>query len=247
MKQLLKLSFFIILGTFAVFNFTSAQINNYPNQQIPQNQQPPIIQPSPTPEPISQPVPQKTTPAQTTPKTTQTPLPENISNQTSTPQASSANSSYSFIPYFAIIAALALAFFWKKLLELFKEKKGTEPTKENTELPAEAEKIPCPTCGGTGKITKHRMVTVPCDHCKSTGNDICHFCGGSGHYGGGLTVPQAQDEVDGMKKCDWCEGNGWDKFHKACCMCHGTKKESYQEAYQVPCPTCKGIGLVNNY
>ena len=236
MKQLLKLLFFMIFGVFTVFGFISAQVNNYPNQTINQNQPFPIIQSEPKPPTVSPEI----IPTQTS---SEIPPSENTIYQTSVIPS---NPFSSYLLYVAIIVVLAAAFFWKRLIELLKRKKGTESVPgEKAELPAEAEKIPCSTCKGTGKITKHQTKSVPCGHCKKTGIDICQHCGGTGRNGLGYGVPL--EDIENYPKCDYCGGKGFPETVLSCCMCKGARKETYEEAYEVPCPTCKGSGLVNNY
>lgn len=139
--------------------------------------------------------------------------------------------------YLILAAFLVLALLFLKWLRKFLKKHKTEP-----QLPSEQDEKPCPTCGGKGTITKRRTISTPCGHCKQTGRDICHHCGGSGHYGGGLTVPQTQDDVDSLMKCDYCEGKGFSSPPIACCMCKGARKEYAEESYEDTCPDCKGTG-----
>ena len=140
----------------------------------------------------------------------------------------------------ALILALfvpVLGFFWFGWREWLKRK--TKP-----ELPAEDDgtKAPCGTCGGSGEVTKKRKFSAPCKHCKETGMDICHHCGGTGRYGVGLTVPQTEDEVASLMKCDYCKGSGFKKPAISCCMCKGKRKEEAEESYKEKCPTCGGSG-----
>lgn len=140
---------------------------------------------------------------------------------------------YNYILYF--FAIILLTFFIKKLLEIWKKSK--KPS-----LPAEDDGTVCGTCGGSGKVKEKVTKYAPCGHCKQTGIDICHHCGGSGRYGVGLTVPQTEEEVQNLMKCDYCGGSGFPNPPFACCMCKGKRKESYEETVEVSCPNCKGTG-----
>jgi len=138
---------------------------------------------------------------------------------------------YSYILY--AVALVLLVFFWKRLLEWLKRSKRPE-------LPAEDDGTLCPTCGGKGTITKKRTITAPCKHCKQTGIDICHHCGGTGRNGLGYGVPL--EDIENYPKCDYCGGKGFPKLVLRCCMCKGARKETYEESYEVTCPDYKGSG-----
>ncbi len=138
----------------------------------------------------------------------------------------------------ALVLALlvpVLGFFWLGWREWLKRK--TRP-----ELPAEDDGTLCKICGGSGEVTKKRKISAPCKHCKETGMDICHHCGGTGRYGVGLTVPQTEDEVASLMKCDYCNGSGFKEPAVPCCMCKGKRKEEAEESYKEECPICGGSG-----
>lgn len=169
--------------------------------------------------------------------------PENsIVPQTVQSAATEKSNQSSFVFYSVSAAAIIFAFlgskWWRKLLKQ-KKKSGLPSEAENGK-----ETVPCPTCGGSGKITKKRMKSVDCGHCKGTGKDICHHCGGSGRCGLGFVVPKTEEEVENFMKCDYCKGTGFPKPPIACCMCKGKRKIEYQESYEETCPTCKGAGSV---
>lgn len=241
MIQISKFIFFI-LAVAASSNIVLAQINNYPNQEVNQNTlpnyTPPDISPE-SPEPIVKPK----LPPQVEPEVTS----QEILPETSTPPSNSPTSSY--LIYIIIVAGLAVGFFWKRLIELLKGKGRTkaEAEKEKNDLPAEAEKIPCKTCKGTGKIKKYQTKSAPCGHCEQTGIDICHHCSGTGKSGGGGFGVPLDDIENYPNDCPFCGGKGTPEIALLCCMCKGKKKETYEESYEVPCPTCQGTGLVNNY
>ena len=196
---------------------------------------------------VEPPPPSNTDTASTSDVQDTTPSPDNLQTVTpetnTTPPAATNSSQNSvssvlrIVSYVAPLAALAF-FFWFGWREWLKRKKGKA-------LPAEKEgeeKTVCETCGGSGKVTKKRIKSVPCDHCKRTGKDICHYCGGTGRYGVGLTVPQTQEEVESMMKCDYCEGTGFKNPVLPCCMCKGKRKIEVPESYEETCPTCGGSG-----
>lgn len=249
-----RTSKFILIAISVVVssNIAFSQTNEYPNQGINQNAPPNYILPdiSPKPlEPIVKPEPQLPILPQETPF--ETLPPENITDKTPIPTSDLPleSKSNSYLIYIVIVAGLAVGFFWKRLIELLKGKGGTkaEAEKEKNDLPAEAEKIPCKTCGGTGKIKKYQTKSVPCGHCKQTGIDICHHCSGTGKSGGGGFGVPLDDIENYPNDCPFCGGKGTPEIMLPCCMCKGRRKETYEEPYEVPCPTCKGSGLVNNY
>ena len=232
----------LLLNFFGVPSIAVAQYTNNPYQQ-PNQYQPPINQPEPqaiAPEPAAppeQPALYQGTPApaEPTPQVQRQAAPEvslPVANVDATKQQNLSSTGYYVL--YTVIAALALFCFtwWRKWLK----------RKKTTDLPAEDDGTVCKTCGGKGTITKTRTLTAPCNHCKQTGRDICHHCGGSGRYNGGFTVPQTQEEVESLMKCDYCEGSGFTTPALPCCMCKGKKKEEYQESYEAPCPTCNGTG-----
>src|SRR3989338_377304 len=197
MHQVPKSTFIILLGIFAVFDLASAQITNPPQQIINQNPPPftntenlpvpsqpeeqltiqepesqiqpvkeevqPQVLPQENPSPIEE-TPSQILPQETSPEIT---LSENIADQKSVRQLDLSSPA----AYLAYATVIILVFFW---LNEWWRKWGKR--KKKTELPAEAEKLVCSTCGGSGKITKYRIKTAPCGHCKETGNDICHHC-----------------------------------------------------------------------
>lgn len=262
------------MGVFAAFGFALAQVTNPSQETINQNQ-PPVSNSENTPyqgEPslINQPEPQvqpqekekesfpKETLLEVQPQETspEIPLSENTADQKSARQFN-LSSPFSYLVYAAVIAIIFFWFKWwrkwgkrKKETELLSEKEIKPPTEaekseEKTKPPAEAEKIVCPTCGGSGKITKKRTVSAPCLHCKETGNDICHYCSGTGRDGRGIGVPL--EDIENYPKCLYCGGNGFPEVRSRCCMCRGKRKEEYEESYEVTCPTCKGSGWIRNW
>ncbi len=158
------------------------------------------------------------------------------SSSTNNDDPGGSRGSLPFVFYITLAVILAfIAFLFKKFREFLRRLK-TEP-----KPPEKKEEVVCKTCGGSGKVKKKRTISAPCGHCKQTGRDICHHCGGSGHYGGGLTVPQTQDEVDSLMKCDYCKGKGFSNPSVACCMCKGARKEYAEESYEAACPDCRGV------
>lgn len=201
--------------------------------------------------------PTKETPPQVQPQETspETPLSENVTDQKSARQLNLSSP----IAYLTYAVVVVLVFFWfgewlrrwlkrRKKIELPSEAEETKPpteaekSEEKTKPPAEAEKIVCPTCGGTGKVTKKRTKTAPCNHCKQTGIDICHYCGGTGRNGLGYGVPL--EDIENYPKCDYCGGKGFPELVLPCEFCKGERKIEYQESYEETCPTCKGSGRV---
>ncbi len=229
-----------------------------PNSQTPENTAVPMFEqqapPAPAESPVVNPVaPPAVTQEQISPQpqpTTEEPPPAiEVTSETS-PQVTiergiPINTLMSSGASYIVLAVAALTiFFWFGWREWLKRKKksvippvgGTKAEKEGEE------KTPCETCGGSGKVKEKRRKSVPCKHCKQTGKDICHHCGGTGRYGVGLTVPQTEEEVESLMKCDYCKGSGFKNPAMPCCMCKGKRKEEYEETYEVPCPTCKGTG-----
>lgn len=144
----------------------------------------------------------------------------------------------------AVFGFIGLWWWWKKRKSTPTLPSEVEPEKLKAEEEPDYTTKPCPTCAGTGEVAKTRDVTIKCAHCKGSGIDICHHCGGTGKYGFGLRVPQSEEEVQSFMGCDYCEGKGNKIPAAACCMCKGTRKESYKESYKAPCPTCGGSGKV---
>ncbi|MEK7514681.1 MAG: hypothetical protein AAB587_02565 [Patescibacteria group bacterium] len=250
MKYIPKLTTVIFLGVFGIFAFTSAQepppLNQYQEQVNPQqNPYQEELQVTPPPPSPTEPQ-QKTIPPQQKPPSLQTPPsvePQAISPETSLlPQAFDTNAvgafNFSSPTSYVLIGGGFVFFFWLGWREWLKRKKETE-------LPAEAEKIVCSTCGGSGKITKKRKMSAPCRHCKETGIDICHHCSGTGRNGLGIGVPL--DDIENYPKCDYCFGKGFPEIPLRCCMCKGKRKEEYEESYEETCPTCKGSGWIRNW
>ena len=243
----LKIITFILLGVFVIFSFALAQDADIPQEIINQYQQPldNVENNSPDYQQEQSSTDMINVPSQQEPPVVETPA---VSSEPSPlPQTIDTESTgrpglYSYIPYILYTAAALLIIFsfawWHWWRKLFKRKKKSE-------LPAEAEKIVCPTCGGSGKITKKRKVTVPCGHCKEKGIDICHHCGGTGRDGLGYGVPI--EDIKNYPKCLYCGGNGVPKIALPCCMCKGKRKEEFEESYEVPCPTCKGSGWIRNW
>lgn len=247
----LKFVTFILLGIFAIVSFALAQeppLNN-------QNQYQGEPQEMPPSSPLSEPQ-QKTVPSQEEPSSTketpsqilpqkalpETPLSENVAGQKSARQLNLSSP----IAYLTYAVVVILVFFWfgEWWRRWLKRRKKTElPSEaEETKPPAEAEQIVCPTCGGTGKVTKKRTKTAPCNHCKQTGIDICHYCGGTGRNGLGYGVPL--EDIENYPKCDYCGGKGFPEIVLPCEFCKGKRKIEYQESYEETCPTCKGSGRV---
>ncbi|OHA52353.1 MAG: hypothetical protein A3A30_04020 [Candidatus Terrybacteria bacterium RIFCSPLOWO2_01_FULL_48_14] len=141
-----------------------------------------------------------------------------------------------FLVVFASGGILAWFAWW----EWMKRRKMTGPKAESD---GSEEKI-CPTCGGSGKIKEKVRKSAPCDHCKKTGRDICHYCSGTGRYGVGLVVPETEDDIQNFMKCDYCEGSGFKNPPLPCCFCKGERKIWYDEWYEKTCPKCKGTGRV---
>ncbi|OGH68607.1 MAG: hypothetical protein A3J66_01130 [Candidatus Magasanikbacteria bacterium RIFCSPHIGHO2_02_FULL_47_14] len=223
MRHILKSIGVIIFGIFFNFHFVFAQGTNLNQQQIYQNQ-PPVSRP------VNTDVPEE-------PRVTSEQAEPQAIAPAVLPQESSPKSSLFYLLYGVpiVLAFLGLEEWLRKW-----RKKKKKP-----ELPAEAEKIVCPTCGGSGKITKKRRKTVPCGHCKATGIDICHHCSGTGRDGLGYGVPL--EDIENYPKCLYCSGKGVPELFIACCMCKGKRKEEFDEPYEVPCPTCKGSGWVRNW
>ncbi|OHA52156.1 MAG: hypothetical protein A3A97_04570 [Candidatus Terrybacteria bacterium RIFCSPLOWO2_01_FULL_40_23] len=221
------------------------------DSQVSDNTAVPVFEQQTPPVPPESPVTNTATPPantqeQTSPQpqtvTEEPPSPIEVITETSPLEQNSVsdipvNTLISKAPY--VVAAVAVfVFFWLGWRQWRKWKKRSV-------LPpvgGAVEKTVCGTCGGSGKVKRKRMKSVPCGHCKQTGRDICHHCGGTGRYGVGLTVPQTEEEVQSMMKCDYCKGSGFPKIAIACCMCKGKKKEEYEEIYEVPCPDCRGTG-----
>ncbi len=196
-----------------------------PSEPVAAPPEPTLYQETAAPaEPVPQAQPQEPTP--------EVPLAAPTADIASPNQQNASSSGY-YILYAVIITGALFWFGWGK--KFYKGKKKPD-------LPAEDDGTVCKTCGGKGTITKKRTITVPCYHCKQTGRDICHHCGGSGRYGVGLTVPQTQEEVESLMKCDYCGGKGFPKTPFACCMCKGKRKEEFEESYETPCPDCRGTG-----
>ncbi len=258
MKQILKLIIIIFLGIFTAFNFISAQTATPPNGTINQNQLPdytPYLQtpptnsqkPSPTQTPSLTQIPGQTTTASPTiipapssvtealPQIKSQEIPEELRLPVQNTTAKSDFPSYLLYIIFPIIIIIAL--FWKKLTELMKKK--SEPG-----LPAEDDGTLCPVCGGAGRVTKKRKRTEPCGHCKGTGNDICHDCGGTGKYSTGFTIPQTQEEVDSLLECPHCEGKGFPPVRNICEFCKGKGKIEFEESYEEAYSKCKGSGRI---
>jgi len=215
-----------------------------PNQLYNQNpypQQNNISQQTETP-PVSQPTPQSSEPIQPqnitqqqTPDVTQNAVAEEVpvlpdQNLMAT---NAGPNQYIYLYILAVAVLVTIVFFWKRIIEYLKKSK-------NSGLPAEDDGTLCPTCGGTGKVKKKQIKTAPCKHCKETGIDICHHCGGTGRNGLGYGVPL--EDIENYPKCDYCGGKGFPDVPLACCMCKGKRKEIYEESYEAPCETCKGSG-----
>ena len=239
------------LFIFTVFNFAFAQDQNqYYQQQQQQYQinQPPTNtinipsqqEPSPTARPESTIQPrEKTAPIQekfSTPvvSSESLPLPPQTVNTDLTSQSNLPSNNF-YVLY--VVAALAVVFFfdwWRKWMK----------RKKTKTFPAEKDDTVCPTCGGTGKVTKKRTKTAPCGHCKGKGIDICHHCSGTGRSGGGGFGVPLEDIENYPKDCPYCGGKGFPKIVLSCEFCKGKGKIEYQESYEETCPTCKGSGRV---
>lgn len=266
MNQALKSTLIIFLGVFATFNFALAQVSNPPQGTIIQNQppavnyenippqeeeKPPSTKEATPPQVVPQEIPVLTeeeiqpqvVPQETSPEI---PVVENTTAQKSMSQIN-LSSPVAYVTY-AVVVILVFFWFgawWRRWL---KRKKKTElPSEaEDKKPPAEAEKLVCPTCGGTGKITKHRTKTAPCTHCKETGIDICHHCSGTGKDGCGGFGVQLED-IEGYPDCGHCGGKGSPEIVLPCEFCKGKRKIEFQEPYEETCPTCKGLGWIRNW
>lgn len=266
MKHITRLILIVLWNIFIAFNFALAQNTNFPEGTTNQNQPPnysPAITPypqtlpsiNPTPIPDQTPKQNIKPPSKTTPTPTPAPAPTNeLSSQPqiqkTLPEVSpltqstgqntiNTSGSPSYLIYIIFPVIIILAAFWKKIIELFKDK-------NRSELPAEDDGTVCPACGGSGKITKKRKRSEPCGHCKSTGNDICHHCGGTGKYSTGFTVPQTQEEIDSLLECPYCEGKGFPQVRNVCEFCNGKGKIEFEESYEETCLKCKGSGRIAN-
>lgn len=216
---------------------------NEPDSQQPE--QPPINQPA-----AQTPPPESVAPTQKQPTLYQeTPSRQKSTPQTATPEVSlpppaadapiARQVNLASPGYYVLYAAIIIfALFWFDWWRKWRKRKKT------TTLPADDDGTVCKTCGGKGTIIKSRIIRVPCGHCKQTGLDICHYCGGSGRYNGGFTAPQTQEEVESFMECEYCRGKGFPKIPIVCCMCRGKKYEEGPESYEETCPTCKGTGRV---
>lgn len=260
----LKFVTFILFGIFAIVNFALAQelpSNNqdqyqqqFDSQQNQYQGKPQEASPSlPPAEPQQEtapsqekPSPTKETPSKILPQETlpETLLSENVAGQKSARQLNLSSP----IAYLTYTVVVILAFFWfgEWWRRWLKRRKKTElPSEaEETKPPTEAEEIVCPTCGGSGKITKKRIVSAPCLHCKEKGIETCHACSGTGKSGGGGFGVPLKNIEDYPNDCVPCGGKGIAKPVRTCCMCKGKRKEEYQESYEETCPTCKGSGRV---
>ncbi len=243
MNPLSKSVLVITLGIFLHMNFAFAQGVDFSQQRIYQNQQP-VSGPENMTGQTEAPLPNQ---PETQTQQQEEALPITAAQETSSstgqttsqifPQESSTKSPASYFLY-AIIAVLAFLGIEEWLRKWRKPKKKPE-------LPAEAEKIVCETCGGSGKIKKKRKVTIPCGHCKESGVDICHHCSGTGRDGLGYGVPL--EDIENYPKCLYCSGKGTPELVVGCCMCKGKRKEEFDESYEVPCPTCNGSGWIRNW
>lgn len=133
------------------------------------------------------------------------------------------------IYFFAAIASIFFALLLRKTLKR-KRKQGKSLIK-------------CPKCVGTGKITVRQKEHVDCRHCKGTGKDICHYCGGTGKIGVGTEILQSESEAENFVKCNYCDGKGFPKFPPPCCKCNGKKIVEFFEYHDESCPMCKGKGV----
>ena len=174
---------------------------------------------------------------------------QNATSQTATVnQAVTEDSESSAILYvnyaLYLLGIVVLFFVIKKLISLWRSKFNltSPPLPPVPPLPSEYDTIPCSTCGGLGKIKKKEKKFVPCTHCKETGTDICHYCGGTGEYSGGYMIPETKEEAESFMKCDYCSGTGFTNPPLFCCMCKGKKQEEYEETIDVICADCKGAG-----
>lgn len=148
--------------------------------------------------------------------------------------------SSNFLAAAVVVTIIFLYFIWWRKWSKYRKKRVLLP-----EPPAEAEKIVCPTCGGSGKIIKKRRVSVPCGHCKKSGLDICHHCSGTGRDGLGYGVPL--EDIENYPKCLHCQGKGSPEIPTVCCMCKGKRTEEYDEPFEEMCATCKGSGWIRNW
>lgn len=85
----------------------------------------------------------------------------------------------------------------------------------------------CPTCYGTGKITRTIQKQVTCTRCGGAGRVTCTTCGGSGYIGQNIRCPGCGGF--GKTNCTTCGGRG-----------HTTRTETIQET----CKTCNGQGRI---
>ena len=87
-------------------------------------------------------------------------------------------------------------------------------------------RLTCTTCKGKGVVTV-RQPAIPCVYCEGTGVHrgdqplTCTVCGGAGK----VTV------IEPYEKCTYCDGTGVDPA---------------LVAYKLPCPVCKGKGVVTS-
>lgn len=267
MKQRFKMLAFIIFGAAIVSGFASAQNENIPPEMIRQYQRQfnnADNAPAPVQDEVSPPDDQGSV-VQTQEK--QSPLRKNdlpagekdqiVTSEVSPDQKmqSENRAEQGMVPlrkgnnslsvqasdrsfYFAVIAMIIFAFFgfewWRRLL-----KKKSKPT-----LPAEDDGTVCKTCGGSGNVTHKRKKTVDCGSCKKTGRELCKYCNGTGRYGGGLTVPETEEDLQNYMKCDYCGGTGFAEIPVPCSICKGNKKIEIEESYEEKCSACKGSGRI---
>lgn len=129
---------------------------------------------------------------------------------------------------------------------------------------ATQEKIPCSTCGGSGKVS-------------GSGNTTCNICGGRGYYtcafckGSGMANILGEWRVcprcDGAKieECYSCGGRGYKQGseYEVCRTCNGSGvsgvRPIVQEGYEycehchgnpttrVTCDNCGGCGYIQSY
>lgn len=261
MNRIVKLTSIILLGGFIAFHFASAQIINPPQENFIQNQ--PLREEDSQPQTSPQETPFLTEEETPPPALSQEASQEIPNGENATIQKSAGQWSFtSSVAYVTVATVVLLVFFrfrwWRRWLkrrkktELPSEAEDVKPPteaekskKKAEQSPAEAEKLVCPTCGGTGKITKHRTKTVPCNHCKQTGVDICHHCSGTGRNGLGYGVPL--EDIENYPKCDYCAGKGFPEIPSPCEFCKGKRTIEFQEPYEEPCPTCKGSGWIRNW
>lgn len=108
---------------------------------------------------------------------------------------------------------------------------GPKPEAPAPEAP-EIEYVPCPRCGGDGKIREPQT----CPNCSGKGwvEKKCLKCGGDGWI---------KDQFNWQKKekCPNCNGTGKVKSKCARCGGDGTIKDLLQEK---PCPRCGGTGKI---